>query len=167
MTSFDTLEYRFIHKVEEDPEFFQYYKVLEDISEMVAHERTIGYLFEATELLSSQIDNSSVDFTDYDEVTECFNFDLTKKEIRLIVSLMFQVYLSRSIAYLKTMEVNWASADLRTFDPSNARSTFMVMYNKICEENKELIDQYKSRDRKSGTLVGIDYSSYSSVDGES
>ena len=166
MTSFETLENRFIHKVEEDPDFFEYYKALEDVAERVTHERIMGYLFEAVDFLALQIESSNVDFTDYNEMDECFNFSLTKKEIGLLSSLMFQIYLSRSIAYLKTMEVNWASADLKTFDPSNARSTFMTMYNKIYDENQVLINQYVSRDRKSGALVGIDYTAYSSVDGD-
>lgn len=166
MTSFDIIEEKFLRRVEEDPEFFHYYQVLESTAEEIIHERTIGYLTEGAEIIASQIDTADKpDFTNYDVTLGHFNFDLTKKEIGLLISLMFQVYLSRSIAKLKTWEVNWASADLRTFDPSNARNSFMTMYARVCRENKELIDEYKSRDRQSGALVGINYANYVSVDG--
>lgn len=164
MTSFTTLEDRFVHKVEEDAEFFQYYQTIQAVAEEVTHTRIKGYIFESADLLASQIEGV-VDFTDYNAQEECFNFDLTKKEIYLLTSLMFQVYLSRSVAKLKTWEVNWASSDLKTFDPSNARTTFINMYNRICAENQALIEEYKSRDRETGALIGIDYGSYALIDG--
>ena len=78
--------------------------------------------------------------------------------------MMFQVYLSRSIAKLKTLEVNYSSSDLKVFDPSNARTSFMTMYEKVCQDNAFLIEEYKSRDRLTGAFIEVGYEGYANID---
>lgn len=163
MTPFTLLEKRFKMIVEEDVEFFQYYQYLEEEAEEIMHRRIMAYLYEATAMIDSQI-QTQIDFSDYDESNECFNIELTKKEILLVSSLMFQVYLSRSIAKLKTLEVNYSSSDLKVFDPSNARNSFMTMYEKVCQDNAFLIEEYKSRNRITGEFLEIGYENYSNID---
>ena len=101
-----------------------------------------------------------VDFNDRDDVTQEFNFDWTNSEVFLIGSLMYEMYLDRDIARLKCLMVNYTPTDLKVFDPSNARSTFLAMYESVCNKNALLIDDYASRDRLTGKLKGIDYASY-------
>ena len=163
MTPFSSLENRFKMMVEEDSEFFQYYQYLEYEAEEIMHRRILAYLYEATAMLDSQI-QTQIDFTDYNEETEEFNTDLTKKEILLVSSMMFQVYLSRSIAKLKTLVVNYSSSDLKVFDPSNARTSFMTMYEKVCQDNAFLIEEYKSRDRLTGAFIEVGYEGYANID---
>ena len=73
---------------------------------------------------------------------------------------MYEMYLDRDIARLKCLMVNYTPTDLKVFDPSNARSTFLAMYESVCNKNALLIDDYASRDRLTGKLKGIDYASY-------
>ena len=69
----------------------------------------------------------SVDFTDRDN--EQFHFDLTGSELAIIPSLMYEQYLFRDFSYLKTLNVNYTPTEMRVFDPSNARATFLNIYN--------------------------------------
>ena len=84
--------------------------------------------------------NPSVDFTD--RTNEQFNFDLTGSELAIIPSLMYERYLFRDFAYLKTLNVNYTPTEMRVFDPSNARSTFLNIYNTVCAINEKYIDIY-------------------------
>ena len=104
--------------------------------------------------------NPSVDFTD--RTNEQFNFDLTGSELAIIPSLMYERYLFRDFAYLKTLNVNYTPTEMRVFDPSNARSTFLNIYNTVCAINEKYIDIYKNSDRNTGALKSINFANYDS-----
>lgn len=104
--------------------------------------------------------NPSVDFTD--RTDEQFNFDLTGSELAIIPSLMYEQYLFRDFAYLKTLNVNYTPTEMRVFDPSNARATFLNIYNTVCARNEKYIDIYKNSDRMTGALKSINFANYDS-----
>lgn len=149
----------FYRRVEKDYEFFNYFDLTPEEAMELARERANGYLMEATGMLMLKC-VPDVDFNDRDDVAQEFNFDWTNSEVFLIGSLMYEMYLDRDIARLKCLMVNYTPTDLRVFDPSNARSTFLAMYESVCNKNALLIDDYASRDRLTGKLKGIDYASY-------
>lgn len=122
----------------------------------LAKTRALGFLHEACGRLAFDCPNGS-DFLDYDDQNSEFLFDLTKKEIHLVSSLMYEFYLNRDIAKLKCLSVNFTSTDLRVFDPSNARKTFMEMYNAVKDENNLLVDMYRCTD-SNGEYLPISYS---------
>lgn len=149
----------FYKRIEEDEDFFHYLNNTEDQSMEIAHIRALGFLHEAVGELTLKY-TPEIDFNDYDDETEEFSADLNNQEIFLLSSLMYERYLDRDIAKLKCLSVNYTSTDLRVFDPSNARSTFLAMYATVCHQNELLIDEYKNRDRTTGELKGVDYSSF-------
>ncbi len=104
--------------------------------------------------------NPSVDFTD--RTDKQFNFDLTGSELAIIPSLMYEQYLFRDFSYLKTLNVNYTPTEMRVFDPSNARSTFLNIYNTVCKANEKYIDIYKNSDRVTGALKSINFANYDS-----
>lgn len=161
-TPFETLIQRFFRRIEKDREFFNYLNMSDDDAMSLAIERARGLLFEAIELINLKA-VPSVDFNDYDESLQCFNFELTNNEIMLISSFMYQQYLERDIAKLKCLSVNYTSSNLKVFDPSNARSTFESLYNNVCDKNEILLDEYNSKDRENNQLLSIDYSKYGDV----
>ena len=103
---------------------------------------------------------SDIDFTDVDVDNDVYTADLNSNEIYLVGSMMYEIYLQKDIAKIKLDNVNYTASELKVFDPSNARSTFMSIYNTVVEENKMLIAEYRDTDRKTGKYLGIDYAVY-------
>lgn len=157
-TPYSVLINQFFKKVEKEQGFFEYLSLSDSESMDVATERALGYLNESIGRIEIEC-QPSVDFSNRDDTAKVFNFDLTDSEKFIIVSLMFEYHLSRDIAYLKVQSRDYTSTELRVFDPSNARSTFMDMYEKVCNQNIALLEEYRNRNRKDGSFIGIDYSS--------
>ena len=67
--------------------------------------------------------------------------------------------MERDIATLKTLNVNFTGTELRVFDPSNARKTFLAMYEDVKARNAYLLDVYKNTDRLTGFYTSIDFTS--------
>lgn len=150
---------RFFHRIEEDREFFNYYQLSDDEALQFAKVRAKAYLQNAADkIMMGGV--SDVDFSDVDGVLDQFNADLTSREIYLLSSLMYEFYLEKDIAKLKTLSVNYTSSNLRVFDPSNARTSFHTLYKDVCEQNAILMDAYRNTDRVTGAFKGIDYASY-------
>lgn len=163
ITNFEKILNKFYDRIEKDEDFFNYYNV--DITEAtsIAENRAKNYLCEALDELSC-LSNIDVDFSDYDEEIATINFKLYPKEIRLIVELMFLLYMKRDESLLHAMEINFTPSDLTVFSPANERTSYRNFIAQL-EHNLEMkIDDYKNRDRKTNTLKHtINYSSYSEV----
>ena len=168
MTPCSDLIKMFFDRIEKDKDFFDYYNVTnpEDVME-IAVTRAKNYLHEATARLvidtAPDIGFKIVTTTTNEEEQESFEDDLTEQEKFILVSLMYEYYLGRDISYLKTLDVNYTSSDLRVFDPSNARRTFMEMYENICIQNRILLDRYKNTDRLTGKLKTLNFDLYDIV----
>ena len=148
----------FLKKIERDKHFFQYYDMPDDAAMELAIKRAKTFLDEAIGRVLIEC-QPEVDFLTRTEEGN-FIFDWTSQEKILIPSLMYEAYLNRDFAYLKTLSVNYTSTNLKVFDPSNARATFLDMYNKICEENRHLIDRYKNTNRLTGQYKSVNFSDY-------
>ena len=110
----------------------------------------------------SSIGNLDVDFSDYDEEIESINFKLYTREIKLIVEIMFLIYMKRDEALLHAMEISFAPSDLTVFSPGNERTSYRNFIADLTKSVDDKIDEYKNRDRKTGRLKQtIDYSQYS------
>lgn len=149
----------FLKRIEKDKDFFQYFNLDDEEAAALAEERAINFLMEAIQKVVMEC-QPEVDFTDFDEETQEFNFDWTPQEKILIPSLMYEAYLERDMAYLKTMNVNFTVTDFRVFDPSNARKTFMGMLEYVHQQNILLMDTYKNTDRLTGKYIGINFGQY-------
>ena len=158
-TSFEKIIAKFFRKIEKDRDFFAYYNV--DFSEAMslAREQANGYLLEAVEKLTDEC-VPDVDFFDYDEELQEFNFVLTNKEIGLLTDLMREVYFERDFVTLKAFKSAMTPSDLNQFSPATERKTFTDMVNGIKSENIGKISQYSSVDRKTGKKKLINYSQY-------
>jgi len=158
-TLYSTIIDSFLIRVEKDMDFFKYFNLTDFEALVLAQKRARGYLEEAIGKLTLKC-SPEVDFYDTDDDLEQFNFDLTGREKFLLVSLMYEMYLGRDIACLKTLNVNFTPSELKVFDPTGARNSFMDMYKFVCAQNEELIDDYKNQHRETGTYKSIDYGSY-------
>ena len=158
-TSFEKVINKFFRKIEKDREFFSYYNVSLEEAMQLAKEQANGYLLEAVEKLTDEC-VPDVDFFDYDEELQVFNFKLTDKEIGLITDLMREVYFERDFVTLKAFKIAMTPSDLNQFSPASERKTFTDMVNGIKSENVGKISQYASVDRITGKKKLINYSQY-------
>lgn len=149
----------FISRIEKDIDFFNYFMMIDEQAMDLAHKRAKVYLHEAFSRIMMEC-NPSVDFFDYDDASETLNFEVNGKEVFLVSMLMYESYLSRDISKIKIRNVDYTSTDLRVFDPSNSRATFMDIYNNVRKQNEELLDTYKNTDRMTNDYVGVDYTRY-------
>ena len=158
-TSFEKVINKFFRKIEKDREFFSYYNVSLGEAMQLAKEQANGYLLEAVEKLTDEC-VPDVDFFDYDEELQVFNFKLTDKEIGLLTDLMREVYFERDFVTLKAFKIAMTPSDLNQFSPASERKTFTDMVNGIKSENVGKISQYASVDRITGKKKLINYSQY-------
>jgi len=158
-TSYSVPIEAFYHRIEKDREFFNYFNLSETEAMALAKERSLAYMDESLARISLDC-HPSVDFANRDDTSEVFNFDLSKNEIILISSLMYQSYLERDIPYLKSLSVNYTPTELKVFDPSNARSSYLDMCKFVSEQNDSLMDAYRSTDRDTGAYKMINFNSY-------
>ena len=161
-TPFEKICKRFYDRIEKDEKFFNYYNVSISEAVSIAEQRSKNYLVEALDELSS-IGDLEVDFSDYDEdIGEVVNFKLYPKEIKLIVELMFLIYMKRDETLLHAMEINFAPSDLTVFSPGNERTSYRNFIADLTKSVEDKMDDYKNRDRKTNKLKQtIDYSQYS------
>lgn len=158
-TPFSVLIDTFLHMVEKDKKYFKYYELNDQDAMDLARQRAGYFLDEALGRLVLKA-CPKVDFSDIDAEHACFNFELTIREKALIPRLMYQVYLEREIAYLKSLTVNFVDKNLKTYDPSNARNSFKSILEGVKSDNEELIDIYKNSDRNTGAYYEIEFSKY-------
>ena len=158
-TSFEKVINKFFRKIEKDREFFSYYNVSLEDAMQLAKEQANGYLLEAVEKLTDEC-VPDIDFFDYDEELQVFNFKLTDKEIGLLTDLMREVYFERDFVTLKAFKIAMTPSDLNQFSPASERKTFTDMVNGIKSENVGKISQYASVDRITGKKKLINYSQY-------
>ena len=158
-TSFEKIINKFFRKIEKDREFFSYYNVSLEDAMQLAKEQANGYLLEAVEKLTDEC-IPDIDFFDYDEELQVFNFKLTEKEIGLLTDLMREVYFERDFVTLKAFKIAMTPSDLNQFSPASERKTFTDMVNGIKSENVGKISQYASVDRITGKKKLINYSQY-------
>lgn len=158
----------FFHVIEEDDDFFDYYRLTDAESMQLATERADALLTEAlamwrrrctvgipTKIVTEDIGGVSV---------KVIESDLTTDEIDILANLMFERYLSRDIAKFRKDEINFTPKDLQKFSPSNSRKTFMAMYKDVHNYNTVLLKQYEDRNRDDGSLTVIDYGAYAGDD---
>ena len=158
-TSFEKVIDKFFRKIEKDREFFSYYNVSLEEAMQLAKEQANGYLLEAVEKLTDEC-VPDIDFFDYDEELQAFNFKLTDKEIGLLTDLMREVYFERDFVTLKAFKIAMTPSDLNQFSPASERKTFTDMVNGIKSENIGKMSQYASVDRMTGKKKLINYSQY-------
>lgn len=158
-TPFSKVYSKFLDKVEKDTEFFNYYNLSKEESMDIAIERSKAFLEEAVADLTFKC-TPDIDFNDYDDIIDEFKEDLTRNEINLLANLMFEKYVSRDVALLKTFMLNFTPTDIQVFSPANERKSFMSMYSQLQADNNIMIDNYISKDRLTGKKKGIQYSNY-------
>lgn len=158
-TSYDLFYSRFFDKVENDPDFFQYYNHSAQEAMAIATQRADNYLKEAVDILILKC-SPSVDFYDRDEINKRFNFDAVSNEIEIVSRIMYCIYLERDISKLKPIINSLASVDVKTlFSPANERKTFESLLNWYKGKTDILISNYAARDRLTGKRKMIVYES--------
>jgi len=158
-TLWEDIYKKFWDKIEKDTDFFSYNNISSDIALEIAKERSKSLIIESIIRFTLSC-TPDVDFNDYDEELEQFNFYLTNTERDLIARIMRERYFDRDKSLLKAFEVRFSPTDLKMFSPAEERKSFISMYEGIVKENDKLISNYKDKDRITGELKKIDHSKY-------
>lgn len=163
LTTFEFICQKFYDRIEKDDGFFQYHNLGAADAIIIANQRSKNYLIEALDELSS-VGDLQVDFCDYDADKGVINFKLYPKEISLIVDIMFLKFMKRDESLLHAMEINFTPSDLTVFSPANERTSYKNFIKELSDMVELKIDNYKNRDRKTGSFKQtINYSSNSEV----
>lgn len=159
-TTFDTVYDIFFKRVINDPDFFEYKNVPDAEVEELMKTNAFDYMIES---ISTILEYSApaVDFNDYDEVLETFNFDLTKNEIQMLANLMFEKFLSRDRAKLKIYNAYFTSGEVKLFSRANDRTSFENMLEHLEGKNIKAIKSYGSKDRETGLYKSYNGALYS------
>lgn len=161
-TSFGEFYSRFYDKVENDPDFFDYYNHNSDESMEIAQERAKSYLNEAVDIFTLKC-TPTVNFFDIDTENDCFNFEVTSREIEIITRIMYSIYLERDISKLKPIINSLTATDIKSlFSPANDRKTFESLINWYKNKTDILISNYAARDRLTNKRKTIGYDEYES-----
>jgi len=146
----------FLLKVQNSPEFFNYYNLSDEEALELAVQRARGYLTEAAARICFDC-SPDVDFLDFDPVLESFGFSLTSEEAELLACLMFEKFLEKDVARLRVRVDLFTSQDIKnTYGvTANERRSFMEMYGSVRHNNDVLIDRYISKDRLTGKRKSI------------
>ena len=138
ITKFEKILNKFYDRIEKDEDFFSYYNI--DVSEaiQIAQNRATNYLCEALDELSC-LSNLDVDFSDYDEDVQQIGFKLLPTEIKLVVEIMFLIYMKRDESLLHAMEINFTPSDLSVFSPGNERTSYRNFIAKL----EQLFERFK------------------------
>ncbi|MBD5589188.1 hypothetical protein [Clostridium botulinum] len=142
---------RFIKKIKNDEDFFDYKDLSEDEVKSIVGDHLIELFTQAIEEVYDN-GNPDVDLYDINKEKEEFNFELTHLEISLIVNLMYQKYIEEDRVKLKALQFFFRSDELNVFSPANERKTFEDMLDKIISENKRRMSSYFARDRITGKI---------------
>lgn len=162
VTSFTVFYSRFFDKVENDPDFFDYYNHTSAESMEIAQERAKAYLNEAIDIFTLKC-TPAVNFFDVDTENNCFNFEVTSREIEIITRIMYSIYLERDISRLKPIINSLTSSDIKSlFSPANDRKTFESLLNWYKNKTDILISNYAARDRLTNQRKAIGYDEYES-----
>lgn len=161
MTKYSDIKEWFYTLIEKDEDFFNYYEIPINEALEIAETRSSKYLEEAVCVIQTEC-MPQIDFSKRIETEEGngFDFDFSNSEKLLLPMIMYERYLFRDFSYLKTYNVNFTSSEIKVFDPSNARTSFMEMYKSVQEEVAKLKDLYKNSDRLTGAYRTFDVSQY-------
>lgn len=160
MTSFNTVINRLLRRIEKEPDFFACYNnvSMSEVEELVRTQAE-GYIYDAIDKIYNVM-TPDIDWYDFDIELQQFNVDLTTREIGLLSSLMYQVYLERQEALLGAFKIRMSPSDVNTITPSTERRTFMELCEKVRHENDIALSHYASTDRLTGEHKSIDHSQY-------
>ena len=160
-TQFETLYDIFYKRVVGDSDFFRFKNVPDSEVEGLIKTKAFDYM---TESIATIFEHSNpepqIDFNNYDEVLEQFNFDLTKSELQLMANLMFEKFLSRDRAKLKIYEKYFTTNEINMFSPAQERTSFEKMLEHLERKNVKAILSYNSRDRETGALKSYGGATY-------
>lgn len=160
MTSYQEIFNRTLHRIEKDTDFFSYYNVSPEQAEQLVMEQLVSYLPDAIDKIYER-GCPEVDFYGaMDDKLQQFNIDLTRREIGLISSLMFLVFLERQLALLGAFKLRMSPGDLNTFSTANERNSFKALVSDVRHECDIALSHYFSVDRLTNSYKTIDHSAY-------
>lgn len=145
-TSYEVLTTKFIKKLKNDDDFFNY-SGLDDaeIEELVTEhlnsliDRAVGFIY--------KFGNPDINLYDKDDEQQQFNVDLVNQEIDLLADLMYFSYVEEERNKIRAFSLTFRSNELNVFSPANERRTVLEVIEKLERTAINSVQNYFSRDR--------------------
>lgn len=145
-TSYEPVIKKFISKIKNDDDFFNYGNLSEsEIEEMVNYhlhsliDRAVGFIY--------KYGDPDINLYDKDDSIQQFNIDLVVQEIDLLSDIMYFSYMEEQRNKIKTLSLTFKSNELNVFSPANERRTTLDMIEKIETSTINAVQNYFARDR--------------------
>lgn len=145
-TSYQLIYDKFIKKIKNDDQFFNYKNLPDEVIEELVNDHLISLLERSIEKIYN-FGLPDVNFHNKNDELKEFNFELIPQEISLLSDLMYLNYFDEERNKLKVFGVTFRSSELNVFSPANDRKSFLDMLQNIETEAINQISNYLSRDR--------------------
>lgn len=146
---------RFIKKLKNDTEFFNYSNKTESQISDLVEEHLVSLLGRAIDIIYDY-GIPDFDFMDRDDVLQYFNGELTRQEIALLSDLMYFEYVSEDLNKLKAYGLVLRTSEINAlFSPANDRRTYLELINYIETKTINALINYLSRDRLTWKIKSI------------
>lgn len=155
-TTFEEIYEIFFDKISKDKDFFQYFNVSDEEALEIAQTRSESLLKSALVRIMNYC-APDIDFYNYDDINNQFNFECTEIEKDLIAELMKEGLLQQDEMELKVVHGYFNTKDLKTFSPAKERETFVKMLEKIYNRNNAKIENYIAKDRETGKYKTLNF----------
>lgn len=155
-TTFEEIYEIFFDKISKDKDFFQYFNVSDEEAIEIARRRSESLLKGALARIMNYC-VPDIDFYNYDDINNQFNFECTEIEKDLIAELMKEGLLQQDEMKLKVVHGYFNTKDLKTFSPAKERETFVKMLEKIHNRNNTKIENYIAKDRETGKYKTLNF----------
>lgn len=145
-TSYEMVFKKFIKKLKNDTQFFNYKNVPEDEINRMVEDHLITLLNTAIDKLYS-FGLPDFDFYDKDDKAQLFNGNLVVQEIGLLADIMYFAYAEEDRNKFKALGTVFRTSEINVFSPANERNSYMNMIETEEVRVNNLISNYYSRDR--------------------
>ncbi|WP_148039094.1 hypothetical protein [Brevibacillus gelatini] len=145
-TSYGLIFDKFIKKIKNDTDFFNYSGLSESDIELLVNEHLNSLLDRAVDFIY-RYGVPDVDFLDRDDSLQQFNVELVNQEITLLADIMYFSYVEEERNKIKSFSITFRSDELNVFSPANERKTVLRMIESLEASVVNSIQNYLARDR--------------------
>lgn len=146
-TSFQPIFDKFIKKLRNDNQFFNY----KNLTELEIEEMVNDHLNSLLDRGISKIYEYGIPDYDFynekDDTLQQFNEDLVRQEIALLTDLMYFSYIEESRNRLNSLGMTFRTSELNAFSQANERDSMMKLISAVEDKANNSIENYLARDR--------------------
>lgn len=128
-------------------------KITDDMYMELDENQTNAMLFELLENAIPFFEFPRQDITDYDEMLQSYNIELTKEEINILSTYMIVCWLGQQLASVDNVRMKYSGSDFKFTSQANHMAKLIALKEKYEKEGLHLQRLYKRRKKnKKGVM---------------